>query len=70
MVGTNGSKFPAIRQHLEKNIKNVYNGLDVGFISFPEDGQVDPKAYIAAIDKLSPGDAITILYVFPQIQGR
>ncbi|KAI5812485.1 hypothetical protein BZA77DRAFT_324033 [Pyronema omphalodes] len=60
MVGTNGSKFPAIRQHLEKNIKNVYNGLDVSFTSFPGDGEVDPKAYITAIDKLSPGDAITI----------
>ncbi|KAF8247523.1 NAD(P)-binding protein [Wilcoxina mikolae CBS 423.85] len=60
MVGTNGTKFPAIRQHLEKNIKNVYNGLNVEFTSYPDDATKDPEAYKEAIDKLSPGDAITI----------
>ncbi|KAI9748801.1 MAG: hypothetical protein M4579_007113 [Chaenotheca gracillima] len=60
MVGTSGQKFPAIRQHLQKNISEVYNGLDVSFTSFPSDTTRDADAYKAAIDALSPGDAITI----------
>ena len=28
MVGTNGGKFPAIRQHLERNIAAVYKDMD------------------------------------------
>ena len=28
MVGVNGSKFPAIRQHLEENIAQVYKDMD------------------------------------------
>jgi D-galacturonate reductase len=63
MVGVNGKKYPQIRQHLEKNICDVYNGLDVSFSSFPADDKVDPESYKAAIDALSPGDAITILSV-------
>jgi D-galacturonate reductase len=60
MVGVSGKKFPAIRQHLQKNISEAYNGLDVSFKSFPADDKTDPDAYKAAIDALSPGDAITI----------
>jgi D-galacturonate reductase len=60
MVGTNGTKYPAIRQHLETNIQKVYNGLDVSFDSYPANDVKDPDAYKAAIDALSPGDAITI----------
>ncbi|KAK5015785.1 hypothetical protein LTR60_002710, partial [Cryomyces antarcticus] len=60
MVGTSGNKFPAIREHLQKNISQVYNNLDTSFASFPPDEQKDPDAYKAAIDALSPGDAITI----------
>ncbi|KAF2837918.1 D-galacturonic acid reductase [Patellaria atrata CBS 101060] len=60
MVGTNGTKYPAIREHLQKNISGAYNGLDVSFESFPADDKRDPDAYKAAIDALSPGDAITI----------
>ncbi|KAM3497659.1 hypothetical protein MY10362_008994 [Beauveria mimosiformis] len=60
MVGVNGTKFPAIREHLEKNITQVYNGLDTSFDSFPANDQKDPDAYKAAIDGLKPGDAITI----------
>jgi len=29
MVGTNGKKFPDIRQHLEKNIAGVYADMNV-----------------------------------------
>ncbi|KAG6001673.1 hypothetical protein E4U43_001263 [Claviceps pusilla] len=60
MVGVNGTKFPAIRQHLQQNITQVYNGLDTSFESFPADDQKDPDAYKAAIDALRPGDAITV----------
>jgi len=60
MVGVNGTKFPAIRDHLQKNITQAYNGLDTSFESFPANDQKDPDAYKAAIDRLSPGDAITI----------
>ncbi|KAF2237222.1 D-galacturonic acid reductase-like protein [Viridothelium virens] len=60
MVGISGQKFPAIREHLEKNITKAYNGLDTSFTSFPPDNKRDPEAYKAAIDALSPGDAITI----------
>ncbi|KAI5301568.1 hypothetical protein KEM56_001591 [Ascosphaera pollenicola] len=60
MVGVSGRKFPAIKEHLQKNISDVYNGLDVSFTSFPADDQTDPDAYKAAIDALAPGSAITI----------
>lgn len=60
MVGVNGTKFPAIREHLDKNITQVYNGLDTSFDSFPPNDQKDPDAYKSAIDQLKPGDAITI----------
>ncbi|KAK0510222.1 hypothetical protein JMJ35_007616 [Cladonia borealis] len=61
MVGTSGTKFPAIRGHLQKNISAVYNNLDVSFASFPSDTTTrDPESYKEAINALSPGDAITI----------
>ncbi|KAE8373166.1 hypothetical protein BDV26DRAFT_272704 [Aspergillus bertholletiae] len=60
MVGVSGRKFPGIRSHLQKNISEVYNGLDVSFTSYPADDQTDPDAYKAAIDALEPGSAITI----------
>jgi D-galacturonate reductase len=49
-----------IGQHLNKNISQPYNGLDVSFDSFPADNKVDADAYKTAIDALSPGDAVTI----------
>ncbi|KAK0739526.1 hypothetical protein B0T21DRAFT_286023 [Apiosordaria backusii] len=60
MVGVNGTKYPAIREHLHKNITLAYNNLDTSFESFPADDAKDPDAYKAAIDALKPGDAITI----------
>ncbi|TKA77009.1 hypothetical protein B0A55_01962 [Friedmanniomyces simplex] len=60
MVGTSGNKFPAIRDHLKKNITEAYNNLDTSFDSFPGNEERDPEAYKKAIDALSPGDAITI----------
>lgn len=39
----------------------MYNNLDVSFPSFPSDDTTrDPESYKAAIDALSPGDAVTI----------
>ncbi|KAL6713463.1 hypothetical protein ACLMJK_008928 [Lecanora helva] len=61
MVGTCGTKYPAIREHLEKNISSIYNNLDVSFTSFPTDTTVrDAESYKPAINALSQGDAITI----------
>ena len=61
MVGTTGSKWPAIRDHFQANISRVYNGLDVSFDPFPsEETARDPEAYKIAIDQLQPGDAITV----------
>lgn len=61
MVGTNGTKFPRIREHLKANISDVYAGLDTSFRSFPADDVArDPEAYKAAIASLQPGDAVII----------
>ncbi|KAK0728382.1 hypothetical protein B0T26DRAFT_738743 [Lasiosphaeria miniovina] len=60
MVGVNGTKFPAIRDHLHNNITLAYNNLDTSFESSPADHVKDPDAFRAAIDRLGPGDAITI----------
>ncbi|KAG9235396.1 hypothetical protein BJ875DRAFT_272211 [Amylocarpus encephaloides] len=60
MVGTLGTKFPAIREHLQRNISNVYNNLDTTFESYPANDTHDANAYKAAIDALTPGSAITI----------
>lgn len=60
MVGVSGDKFPAIREHLHKNISQVYNGLNVAFESYPEKGKRDPEAYKVAIDAVPRGSAITI----------
>ncbi|KAL4969592.1 Gfo/Idh/MocA family protein [Aspergillus stella-maris] len=60
MVGVSGRKFPGIREHLHKNITQVYNNLDTSFTSFPSDNSTDPDAYKPAIDALPKGSAITI----------
>ncbi|KYK61606.1 putative D-galacturonic acid reductase [Drechmeria coniospora] len=60
MVGVDGTKFPAIRDHLRANVSHAYNSLDTSFESFPADDRVDADAYKAAIDGLQPGDAVTI----------
>lgn len=61
MAGTNGTKFPGIRRHLHNSIARVYKDLDVSFESFPDDAvQSNPKAYLAAMDRLQPGDIVTV----------
>lgn len=35
MVGVSGGKFPAIRNHLQENIGNVYKDMDVSYVTTP-----------------------------------
>ena len=59
MVGVNGGKFPAIRQHLAENIGAIYKDMDLrstdshylrdlivvcSFEEFPKNGKIDPEA--------------------------
>jgi D-galacturonate reductase len=61
MAGTNGQKFPGIRRHLQRVVGRLYKGLDIRFDSFPDDGVArDPQAYQRAMDRLSPGDVVTL----------
>jgi len=60
MAGVSGQKFPAIREHLTKNISEVYNHLDVSFDSFPADDRSDPGAFKMAVDALPIGSAVII----------
>jgi len=61
MAGTNGTRYPAIRNHLQTKIADVYKDISVDFESFPADNvERDPKAYLAALDTLKPGDFITV----------
>jgi hypothetical protein len=32
MVGTDGSKFPAIHQHLDENIAGAYKDMDTSYV--------------------------------------
>jgi D-galacturonate reductase len=61
IVGTCGTKMPAIRQHMHKAL-NEYYGLDTSVIKTypPDDVQRDNKAYIHARDALKPGDMVCI----------
>ncbi|KAI8918739.1 hypothetical protein BC831DRAFT_122442 [Entophlyctis helioformis] len=61
MVGTTGRKNAGIRRHLQSQIAGAYKDMDVSVDLFPaDDVERDADAYKAAIDKLSPGDGITI----------
>jgi D-galacturonate reductase len=57
MAGTNGTKFPGIRSHLEHCIGSVYRDMDLSFDSFPADdiGR-NPVAYRAALNQMTEGD--------------
>ncbi len=61
MAGTNGTKFPGIREHLRQAIADRYRGLDTTFESFPaDDVGCDREAYLRALDQLDPGDAVVL----------
>lgn len=60
LCGVSGVKFPNIRDHLQRAIGNVYQGLDLTLETFPGDQEVNPKAYLTALDSFQAGDAVTI----------
>ena len=61
MAGTSGHKFPGVRKHLQGIIADRYQDLSVEFESFPRDDIVsDPTAYKTALERLSPGDIVTV----------
>ncbi|KAJ8603464.1 hypothetical protein CTAYLR_005092 [Chrysophaeum taylorii] len=61
MCGTNGTKFPMIRQHMGRVIGDVYEGLDPSVIeTFPADDVVDRKAYATALKSFGPGDVAIV----------
>ncbi|EMI56774.1 Gfo/Idh/MocA family protein [Rhodopirellula sallentina] len=61
MAGTNGTKFPAIRQHLNNALAKTYRDMDVAFDSYPaDDVPRDGIAYRSALDTLQPGDSIIV----------
>ena len=61
MAGVNGTKFPGIREHLRRVIGERYRDMSVDFESFPGDGvERDPAAYRQALERLSPGDVVTV----------
>lgn len=62
MAGVNGTKLPAIRAHMKSVIGGLYpkSDFDFSLISYPEDGKVDPKAYLTALDALPKSSAVII----------
>ncbi|WP_442511903.1 Gfo/Idh/MocA family protein [Novipirellula sp. SH528] len=61
MAGTNGTKFPAIRKHLDKALTQAYREMDVHFDSFPaDDVPRDGNAYRLALDTMQPGDSVIV----------
>lgn len=44
MAGTNGGKFAEIEAHFEKNIGQVYKGLDLSFQGYPKNKERNPEA--------------------------
>lgn len=59
LAGSNGEKFPAVREHLQRVIGDRYQ-MDVSFRSFPADDTQDSEAWKLALDELSRGDAVVI----------
>jgi D-galacturonate reductase len=59
-AGTDGTKFPSIREHLRKTICGTYADMDTSFDSFPADTAKDPQAYKLAIASMKPGDHVLI----------
>lgn len=61
MAGTNGTKFPAIRQHMDRALASVYRNMDVRFDSYPADHVArDEFAYRPALDSLQAGDCVIV----------
>jgi hypothetical protein len=44
MISNTDIQFPEIREHFQKNIGDVYKGLDLTFRGFPEENLRDAEA--------------------------
>ncbi len=61
MVGTNGTKFPGIRNHLRRVIGNAYHDMEIEFSSFPDDDvERDAEAYQSALATMVAGDVVIV----------
>jgi D-galacturonate reductase len=61
MVGTNGTKFPGIRDHLKRAIGSAYRDMEIAFSSFPADDVArDAEAYRAALKTIVAGDVVIV----------
>ena len=61
MCGTNGKKLPQIRAHMQRVLGDVYEGIEPSCVeTWPADGTVDDKAYLAACQAFEPGDVAII----------
>lgn len=61
MVGTNGKKLPAVRQHMQRVLGDVYEGIDPSVVeTWPADGVIERDAYRSAVAAFKPGDLAII----------
>ncbi|MBB3210345.1 D-galacturonate reductase [Rhodopirellula rubra] len=61
MAGTNGTKFPRIRKHLDRALSKSYRDMDVQFDSYPgDDVPRDGNAYRLGLDTMQPGDCVIV----------
>ena len=61
MAGTNGTKFPGIREHLRRVIGDSYRDMNLRLDTFPDDTvERDPQAYREALETMAPGNIVTI----------
>eukprot|EP01051_Picozoa_sp_SAG22_P012257 SAG22_NODE_1257_length_4983_cov_2.902968_2_plen_264_part_00 len=61
MCGTNGTKLPVVRAHMQRVLGDVYEGIDPSVIeTFPADGVVDRAAFKPAAAKFQKGDCAII----------
>ena len=61
MAGTNGTKFPGIRDHLKRTIESVYRDMSIAFASFPaDDVACDAEAYEIALESMESGDVVIV----------
>ncbi|GBG62697.1 hypothetical protein CBR_g31714 [Chara braunii] len=61
LCNSTGLEFKPIREQLRTKIADVYKNMDVSLATFPpDDVELDPLAYQAAIKTMKKGDAVTI----------
>jgi D-galacturonate reductase len=61
LCGRNSSKFPAIQEHIQRAIVDVYDGMDATMSYFPsERTECNEHGYLEALEAAQPGDVVTI----------